>query len=196
MSTLWLTGTIRPAAGAGIGEGPIVKLGGSLLTRPAWPEDVRRLLASLRSPVVVVGGGPVVDGLREIDAASPRSTALMHDLAIDAMRLTARIVAEALRLPLEPRVESHAVTPIILDTATWLGASSRVHPLPQGWQVTSDSIAAIIAASAGRDLLLVKSLPPHCPGDALADLSAAGWVDEHFPAAAADVTAIGWAAPA
>lgn len=196
MSDLWLTGTIRPVTGAGIGESPIVKLGGSLLTRPAWPEGVRRLVASLRSPVIVVGGGPVVDGLREIDAASPRSTALMHDLAIDAMRLTARVVAEALRLPLEPRVESHAATPIIFDTATWLGASSRANPLPKGWQVTSDSIAAILAASVGRDLLLVKSLPPPCHGDQLAALSAAGWVDDYFPTAAADVTAIDWAAPA
>lgn len=196
MITPWLTGMIRPGTGVGIGAGPIVKLGGSLLTRPAWPEDVRRLVDSLRSPVVVVGGGPVVDGLREIDAANPRSTVLMHALAIDAMRLTARIAAEALRLPLEPMVESHAATPIILDTPTWLEESSFANRLPEGWGVTSDSLAAIIAGAAGRGLLLVKSLPPPCPGDALADLSAAGWIDEHFPAAAADVTAIGWAAPA
>lgn len=196
MTRPWLTGLIRPVSGGGIGAGPIVKLGGSLLTRPDWPEEILRLLASLRSPVVVVGGGPVVDGLREIDAANARSTALMHALALDAMRLTARIAAEALRLPLESMVEPHAAEPIILDTPTWLQKSPTTDRLPEGWGVTSDSIAAAIAASLGRSLLLVKSLPPPCGGEALADLSAAGWVDEHFPNAAADVPAIGWAAPA
>lgn len=195
MSSRWLTGMIRPVAGAGVGAGPIVKLGGSLLTRASWPEDVRRLVASLASPVIVVGGGPVVDGLRTIDAASPRSAAMMHDLAIDAMRLTARVAAEALGLPIRPVVAPRSAPPSLLDVATWLAANSSANRMPRGWEVTSDSIAAAIAGSAGRGLLLVKSLPPPCPGDALADLSAAGWVDEHFPAAAADVTAIGWAAP-
>jgi hypothetical protein len=63
--------------------------------------------------------------------------------------------------------------------------------------VTSDSIAARVAAEAAAGLLLVKSVPPPpYPGGPhlLAALAAAGWVDGHFPEAAAGLGEIGWAA--
>ncbi len=196
MNSHWLRGMIRPAAGTAVGDGPIVKLGGSLLTRASWPEDVGALILSYAAPVVVVGGGPIVDGLRRIDAARPRPTALMHTLAIDAMRLTARIVGDALGLAIVPTIDPGATGPRILDAAAWLDSHPAASSIPLGWEVTSDSIAAAIAGAAGRDLLLVKSLPPPCSGDALAALAAAGWVDGYFPVAATAVTTIGWAAPA
>ncbi len=196
MSDRWLHGMIRPATAAVLGRGPIVKLGGSLLTRPSWPEDVGALVASLAGPVLVVGGGPIVDGLRRIDAARPQPTFLMHTLAIEAMRLTARIVADTLGLSITPTIDPDAAGPRILDATAWLESHPSAASIPAGWEVTSDSIAAAIAGSAGRHLLLVKSRPPPSLGDELAALSAAGWVDDHFPTAAAAVTGIGWAAPA
>lgn len=195
LSDRWLKGMIRPAGASVLGRGPIVKLGGSLLTRPSWPEDVVALVASLAGPVLVVGGGPIVDGLRRIDAARPQPPALMHALAIEAMRLTARIVADTLGLSITPTIDPDATGPTVLDAAAWLESHPAASSIPPGWEVTSDSIAAAMAVSAGRHLLLVKSRPPPCPGDELAALSAAGWVDEHFPAAAAAVTGIDWAAP-
>lgn len=173
----------------------VVKVGGSLLTRPRWPDAVAALLAGLSRPcLLVVGGGTVVDGLRAIDAAAPQPSAVMHRLAIDAMRLTAAIVAESLALPVVASVD-HGGTTTILDVAAWLATTTAVPQLPEDWSVTSDSLAALVAASLVADLLLAKSVPPPGGSDDLRSLAADGWVDAAFPEAARGVTAIRWAAP-
>ena len=84
----------------------------------------------------------------------------------------------------------------MLDAATWLRPSGQAARLPAGWHVTSDSIAALLAAETGRGLLLAKRAPPPEDGHDLERITAAGWVDAHFPVAAATVATITWAAPA
>ena len=177
----------------------VLKVGGSLLSRPDWPA----LLVSLievrghEACCLVVGGGAVVDGLRPIDRIMPQSPPLMHDLAIDGMRLTARLVAEAIGLPLSATPpDDGKVT--VLDVSAWLAVGTRAASLPIGWHVTSDSIAARVAVEHNGGLLLAKSVPPPpCPDhvDPLISLAHAGWVDDHFPIAAASLVSIEWAAP-
>ena len=173
----------------------VVKLGGSLFTRPGWPTEVTALLAEITPPwLVVTGGGSLVDALRALDAAAAQPPAVMHDLAIRCMGVTARLTAAALELPLV--VEADTAAPAaVLDAAAWLGHAGRLAALPVGWHVTSDSIAAAAAAETGASLLLVKSVPPPCPGHDLAALAAAGWVDDFFPTAAASLAEVQWAAP-
>lgn len=194
MMAAWRRGPLR--AGSAPAAGWVVKVGGSLLGRRGWPELLAELLTDLRAehpaPLLVVGGGGVADGLRAIDHVSPRPPALMHDLAIDAMSLTARIVADALALP----VVTGAGGGGVLDSAGWLEATGRGPRLPAGWHVTSDSIAALVAAETRRGLLLAKRVPPPEDGHDLPRLAAAGWIDAYFPEAVSGVTAIDWAAPA
>lgn len=204
----WVHGSLRASHAAGSGREAavpaplVVKIGGSLLARRRWPVLLRSLLEGIgRRPCrLVVGGGAVVDGLRLIDRAAPQPAALVHELAIDAMRLTARLVAAAVDLPLVTRSGADAAAgPAVLDVPAWLAAhAAAAAGLPAGWSVTSDSIAACVAATAGGGLLLVKSVPPprrvgH--DDPVAAAAAAGWVDEWFPRAAAGLAEIGWAAP-
>lgn len=178
--------------------GPVVlKVGGSLLSRLDWPALLASLIAACgsRSCCLVMGGGAVVEGLRAFDRAVPQSPQLMHDLAIDAMRLTARLVAAAMSLPLvaTPPDDGNVA---VLDVPTWLAVGLRAATLPVGWEVTSDAIAARVAVEHRGSLLLAKSVPPPpCPGDQLASLARAGWVDEHFPVAAGSLSTIEWAAP-
>jgi hypothetical protein len=175
----------------------VLKVGGSLLSRPDWPALLMPLVAACRPRAccLVVGGGAVVDGLRSLDQALPQSPQLMHDLAIDAMRLTARLVAAAIGLPLAATPPDHGRV-AVLDVPAWLAVGSRMGALPVGWQVTSDTIAAKVAVEHGGSLLLAKSVPPPpCPGDQLATLSRAGWLDEYFPVAAGPLVTIEWAAP-
>lgn len=200
----WWGGVLRSQPGADhlllAGSGPLVlKVGGSLLSRPDWPALLASLIAA-RGPsscCLVVGGGAVVDGLRSLDNTLPQPPQLMHDLAIDAMRLTARLVAAAVNVPIaaSPPDDGGAA---VLDVPAWLGIGSRATILPVGWQVTSDAIAATVAVEHGGHLLLAKSVPPPpCPdnGDLLLAVARAGWVDEHFPVAAGSLITIEWAAP-
>ena len=200
----WRGGVLRGPGGgseqASSAESLVVlKVGGSLLSRPDWPALLVPLIAARgsRACCLVVGGGAVADGLRELDQAMPQSPQLMHDLAIDAMRLTARLVAAAISLPLAASPPDHGSV-AVLDVPAWLGIGSRATTLPVGWQVTSDAIAATVAVEHGGHLLLAKSVPPPpCPdnGDLLLAVARAGWVDDHFPVAAGKLITIEWAAP-
>ncbi len=196
---------MRPAWNRGVVRGPIahaderapwiVKFGGSLLTRPRWPEELRALLAGMAGPAtVVVGGGAVVDGLRSIDAVNPRPVELMHRLAVDAMGLTARLVADAIGVTCSAEPATTGL-PVVLDAPAWLGRGERSAELPVGWDVTSDSISAAVAVSCAAHLLLVKSVAPPRSAQQLIELSEAGWVDPRFHVVAAPVTVIHWAAP-
>jgi aspartokinase-like uncharacterized kinase len=194
MTTGWLRGVIRSTTGAVVPQ-TVVKFGGSLLVRRTWRDELRSLVADCIGPTtIVVGGGPVVDGLRALDAASPCSAEVMHRLAIDAMGITARLAAEAasLKLAAEPACDER---PVVLDAAAWLSRAGRYDDLPVGWHVTSDSIAAAVATACGAALLLAKSVPPPESRGSLASLAQAGWVDDHFPTAAADLERIEWAVP-
>jgi hypothetical protein len=192
-------------AASGHGGALVIRFGGSLLERADWPELAASLLdgpilfgAAGRPRTIVVGGGGVVEGVRDIDRTRPLDLRLVHRLAIDAMGITARLVAAVLGLPLVTRpVGRHAV----LDMASWLATDpARANAIPASWSVTSDSLAAVVAATVAGDLLLVKSIPPPLPQGAagapsLEALATLGWVDGWFPEAAARVARIGWAAP-
>jgi len=192
----WTFGSLRTAAGEGTIE--VVKVGGSLLSLPGWPDLVADLVhgrSSRRQVLIVVGGGAIVDGLRAIDGLALQPADTTHFLAIDLLGTTARLVARALALPL---VGEPGPAPVaVLDVPQWLGAAGRHARLPVGWHVTSDSIAALVTAEAGADLLLAKRVapPPSSGTDRLTAFARSGWVDGHFPTAAAQVARITWAAP-
>ena len=201
----WHRGMLRSAPVAHRGDRRVappwlvIKIGGSLLSRPRWPALLATLLQDIRPRPcrIIVGGGAVVDGLRTIDRAEPQPAPLMHSLAIEAMGLTARLVASALGLPVASGFDA-SDEPAVLDVPAWLAGGTVATHLPAGWQVTSDTIAACAATEHGGCLMLVKSVPPPpCPdaGDPIATAAAAGWVDEHFTTAAARLVEVGWAAP-
>jgi aspartokinase-like uncharacterized kinase len=198
MSGHWNGGSLVATASGPAGGPLVVKVGGSLFARPSWPTDLRRLLETQGRPcLLVVGGGPVVDGLRTIDAVRAQPAAFMHRLAISAMGLTADLVATTLGLPRASDPAGVAAdTAAVLDPVAWFATDASGHGLPADWRVTSDSIAARVAGADGR-LLLAKSVPPpDVAGGILEKLAAAGWVDAYFPQAAAGLATITWAAPA
>lgn len=191
MSLRWTIAPLRgrPAAT----DRWVVRFGGSLLTRRGWPEDLIDLVGGLEGAVtVVVGGGPLVDGLRVVDATHPQPARLMHALAIEAMGITGRLVAEATSLPLLAAA-GPGQRVAVLDAPRWCATSPLGSHLPAGWHVTSDSIAATVATEIAATLVLAKRVPPPTPN--LDDLAAVGWVDRHLPTAAAAVTGILWAVP-
>jgi hypothetical protein len=196
---VWREGWLRGPAGPGADVPSTLKIGGSLLGWPGWPRILRARIeefAPASPPLLVVGGGRIVDGLRAIDAAARLPVPFVHRLAIDLMGVSARLVAEAVGLPL---VDDHRIaSAAVLDLPRWLDEEGRARRLPEGWEVTSDSIATLVAEERGGPLVLAKSLPPPDDGAAssLERLAAAGWVDRYFPEAAKGIAAIAWCCPA
>ena len=135
----------------------IVKLGGSLIAAP----ELRRWLAELAlAPrhLVVPGGGPFADAVREAQAASGFDDLAAHRMAILAMQQYGLLMAS-----LEPRLrlaETEAEIGAADGPAIWLpwAMIGRDETIAASWDVTSDSLALILAMRlhAAR-LVLVKS---------------------------------------
>jgi aspartokinase-like uncharacterized kinase len=171
----------------------VVKLGGSLLSNGSLAPllDALRELARTRRVVVVPGGGPFADAVRQACALHDPGASASHWMAILAMDQHAQLLAGLLpqaRLAAGPEDVEAAVADgrlALLAPFRWLRTAD---PLPHGWHVTSDSIAAWVAARLeARRLVLLKSLEgARGPaGELLADIDAgaaasAGIVDGYF----------------
>ena len=178
--------------------GPVViKVGGSLLD---WPPISQRLGSYLDSrredrPVVIIGGGPSTDIVRDLDrihglgdARDPTTWPLR------SLDLTAHLLAALVRVPSGRRPSGQCLgstssgapagfrcstcpSPVYLE----LEDSKSDDPLELSWDVTTDSIAARVAERlCAVELVLLKSapVPPGVDRDGAAEL---GLVDRAFP---------------
>ncbi len=160
----------RPIGGVDL----VVKLGGGLLAHPeqfaAVLEEVDRAARRQRL-VVVPGGGPFADVVRDVDARLAAGDDAAHWMAVLAMDQHAQLVASRLRGGLVAvdiegiwSALASGLVPV-LAPFQWL---RLVDPLPHSWDVTSDSIAAWVAGALGSPrLVLVK--PPGVTGPGLLD---------------------------
>ena len=169
----------------------VVKLGGSLLDWPDLSTAFRKWLAAEppAASVLVVGGGPLVEAVRALDRVHGMSDEAAHWLAIRTMGVTAAFVAKLCGMPLVDSLAGIRDLPecaCVLDVERFLREDGAgPDPLPAGWQVTSDSIAARLARVVdATELVLLKSELPTDPNDRAA-WSREGYVDEHFPIAIA-----------
>ena len=181
----------------------VVKVGGSLLDFPELPRRLEELLRALWAggmrPVLIAGGGPAADLARGWDAAFDLGEERAHRLALSAMGLNARLLAEVIhgarlvadRTGLASAWDGGRIP--VLDTAPFLEeeeARAAASPLPHRWSATSDSVAGWIALRLeAAELVLVKSAPPP-PQATLWDLAAQGYVDRDLPEMAAPIKAV------
>jgi aspartokinase-like uncharacterized kinase len=175
----------------------IIKLGGSLLELPDLPLRLRSFLSdfSRPRPVLLCGGGATVDLIRRWDRLFALGEEASHWISLQALTINALVLERACpelvrtvhHRELEAvwergRVPLHDAHRFILDVD-----DHRPDPLPRRWRVTSDSIAARMAAAFGaEEVILLKSVTPR-EGLTVADAAREGLVDPHFPTAAAGV---------
>jgi aspartokinase-like uncharacterized kinase len=172
----------------------VIKVGGSLFDYagflPAW----KRWSAEQppAAQVLIAGGGKLADAIREADTAK---VSMHNQWAVSSpspQTVSARLLAAILK---ECRLESswqrlrqqlderQVDVPLVFCPVEFLQQVEQrlaPQPLPHGWSVTSDSIAARIAGILDADeLVLLKSAdppayaPPRPP-----------YVDEYFAQAA------------
>jgi aspartokinase-like uncharacterized kinase len=161
----------------------VMKLGGSLTESDA----ARRLLRAIaarrpRRLLIVPGGGEFADAVRAAQARVGVSDRAAHHMALLAMHMSAVMLVDlapgfvTAEGPADFEAAwGHALTPIWLPAPMVLAAPE----VPASWDITSDSLAAWLAAEVGANrLVLVKScrVPAVDAADPVA-LSAAGVVD-------------------
>ncbi|MDG2224518.1 MAG: hypothetical protein P8L85_24265 [Rubripirellula sp.] len=150
----------------------------------------------------IVGGGTVIDAIRQLDSIHPADPDMVHWMCVDSLQTTFQLVASWFDW-------STIVRPGELQTAmtggfstvspTLLAVSSFYYPaasfltritLPHDWRTTTDSIAALLAIETEADeLVLLKS----CEVDhefTPQQLAEQGIVDDAFPEIAEGISVI------
>jgi 5-(aminomethyl)-3-furanmethanol phosphate kinase len=142
----------------------VIKIGGALLSlENALPRALSALehLPHEHSFLIVPGGGPFADVVRSVHEAHTLAPDDAHWMAILGMDQYAILLASRIRNAelVHRRGEIARATARgkvpVLAPYRWL---REVDPLPHSWDVTSDSIAAWVAARIGaRRLILIKA---------------------------------------
>lgn len=143
----------------------VVKVGGGLLPHAAHFDAALAAIGAAgrtRRLLVVPGGGPFADAVREVDRRLRLSDDAAHWMAVLAMDQYAHLIASRLAgtVLVAGPVDIHAAlsrsTVPVLAPYRWL---READPLPHSWDATSDSVAAWVAGQVGaQQLVLVK--PP------------------------------------
>jgi dihydroneopterin aldolase len=159
----------------------VVKLGGSFAFSPVladWLEMVARNVGHL---VLVPGGGPFADAVREAQPKMGFDDAAAHHMALLAMEQYGRALVSlnetlvlASSVAAIRRLLSARKMPVWAPTRMVLGRAD----IPSSWDVTSDSLAAWLARRLrARRLLLIKQIDPPADPIEADDLVRRGIVD-------------------
>jgi aspartokinase-like uncharacterized kinase len=153
----------RPSEGGRVGVDIVLKVGGALLRDPATLQHTMEGLSRAQRDarlVVVPGGGPFADAVRDRDRRLPLTDDDAHWMAILAMDQYAHVLAGLVDDSLMVHDPAGIAAALgagrvpVLAPYRWLRSAD---PLPHSWDVTSDSIAAWIAVTLGAPhLLLLK----------------------------------------
>jgi len=141
----------------------VVKVGGGLLADAGSLDTTLEALETISRDVsllVIPGGGPFADVVRDIDRQFGLSDDAAHWMAILGMDQYAQLIAARLtngRLVSAPSEFESALREgriPVLAPYQWIRTAD---PLPHSWDVTSDSISAWVAGQVGATrLVLVK----------------------------------------
>jgi len=150
----------------------VVKVGGALLAHPIQLDGVLAALAdaaTARRLLIVPGGGPFADAVRDVDRRFALTDDAAHWMAVLAMDQYAHLLASRLNVaalawnPTDITAALERRRLPVLAPSRWL---READPLPHSWDVTSDSIAAWVAGAVGAArLVLVK--PPGARAEAV-----------------------------
>ena len=178
----------------------IVKLGGSHASGPHLKPWLEAIAAEAGSIVIVPGGGPFADAVRTAQASMGYDDRAAHAMALMAMTQFGSAL-ESLNPALRLAASRSAILSALRDgkVPVWSPERmARAAPLPETWNLTSDSLAAWLAGALGAtSLVLVKHGRFEGAEVGAHDLVARGIVDPLFPLYLKESGARAWlAAPA
>jgi len=159
----------------------VIKLGGSLYHSRQLSDCLQNILAFAENQAVVLvaGGGPFADLVRQAQQDHRVSDKTAHQMAINAMRQFALLLIDLL-----PDAHIFSRSDQLLPAnglSIWLPDDSQLMAadLPQNWQVTADSLSLWLAQQLNASqLILIKSCA--VSSAQISDLSEHGILDAHF----------------
>lgn len=176
----------------------VVKIGGSLLTLQNVVDRVNAWLDTQpeATTLLVVGGGPTVDTIRDLAQLFSYTDEFLHWLCVDLLEASFQLVREQANcwniissregLSSIRRVHNRSLVRIATFYSKDLVAGLPI-PLPIGWQTTTDSLAALLAhVVAADELVLLKSCDVS-DTENWESLAEMGIVDRAFPNAVAGI---------
>jgi aspartokinase-like uncharacterized kinase len=162
----------------------VVKLGGS--TSKARQMVVwLAALAAARLPLVIVpGGGPFADQVRDAQRRLGFSDKAAHAMALLAMEQFGHVILDRHHRFAAARTRADIERALAAGTIpVWLPSSLALadQGIEASWNVTSDALAAWLTGRVGaKALLLIKQTRAFGSGDEVASLAARGIVDAAF----------------
>ncbi len=177
----------------------VLKLGGSLLNRSDWPSSLKTWLQAEPNALnlLIVGGGELVEAVRELDRAHELNPEFTHWLCIDLLAATLKVANQL--IPEFPLISSSDDLEAIIASGRTSGPPSTymvaiaafyslhtsTQRLPEDWNTTSDSLAAWLALQVDADeLVLFKSVAAPAGVTSVIELANLGLVDKALPAIA------------
>src|SRR3954451_12304903 len=160
----------------------VIKLGGSHAFAPHLRDWLHAIASCAGSIVLVPGGGPFADLVRDAQPQIGFDDSAAHRMALLAMEqygcalasLNARFTLAESRTEIAQALVQDEV-PVWLPSRMVLAAAE----IPRSWDVTSDSLAAWLAGELAADhLVLVKHAAARMEAE---ELAARGIVDPAFP---------------
>jgi aspartokinase-like uncharacterized kinase len=173
----------------------VVKVGGSLYDLSDLGPRLADWLGALttRAVVLVPGGGPTADVVRDLDRCHALGETRSHWLALFALALNARFLAAIVPAGIiaADEVECRAAWDMdrlpVLDPYAFARADEgQLGCLPHSWAVTSDSIAARAAVLLKADQLVLLKSTTLAEGIDWTQAGQCGFVDPYFANALAE----------
>lgn len=161
----------------------VVKVGGSLAETGRLASVLAVIGAACIPVVIVPGGGPFADAVRNLQAEISFDDAVAHRLAMLAMEQMAEcIVGRQPGMKVARSLDD--ISDAVMDGQIPVWAPLQMigedETIAESWDATSDSLAARLAELLGTRLVLLKSVGVK-EGSSVGELVEAGIVDPLFP---------------
>jgi len=156
-----------------------VKVGGSLFDHPKLGPGLSRWLRDRTGDerfLLVPGGGPFAEAVREMHRTHGLSQEASHWLALGTLTVTAGLLRHL--VPGHEVVDCHAFA---------LADEGRPGALEHSWRVTTDAIAARVARVERADRIVLLKSVEMTPFTDWPDAHRRGWVDAAFAEAVGDL---------
>ena len=162
----------------------VVKLGGSTASHDEFGLWIAALAGSSLPHVIVPGGGPFADHVRDAQKRMAFSDTAAHAMAILAMEQFGHVILDRHERFYPARSADEIGRALQAGKiAVWLPSAMAVpaRDIPASWDITSDSLAAWLAGRLGAAaLLLIKQSDTFAARDDATSLAERGIVDPAF----------------